>query len=79
MDLPNSTPTNYKKTQKNYEKCLEDPSQVLHEVDIFGLVFEMRSQTKEDLWCTMSMRSEQCECANTQSRCKHMLALKKDC
>ena len=28
---------------------------------IFGLVFEMQSQTKEDLWYTLSMRSEQCD------------------
>ena len=46
-------------------------------MDIFGLVFEMQSQTKERVRYTMSMRSEQCDCANTQSRCKHMFALKK--
>ena len=65
------------KAQKIFEKYLEYPSQVLREVDIFGLIFEMRSQTKEDLWYAVSMRSEQCDCVDTQSRCKHMSALRK--
>ncbi len=56
---------------------MEYPYRVLREVDIFNLVFEMQSQTKEGLWYTMSMGSEQYDCADTQSRCKHMLALKK--
>ena len=76
VNLPNITPQ-LRKAQKIFVKDLEDPSQVLREVDIFGLVVEMRPQTKEDLWYTMSMGFEQCDCADTQSRCKHMLALKK--
>ena len=65
------------KTQHIFEKYLENSNEVLREVDIFGLIFEMQSQTKEDVWYTMSMGSEQCDCGDTQSRCKHMLALKK--
>ena len=65
------------KAQHIFEKYLKDPNEVLREVDIFGLVFEMQSQMKEGVWYTVSMGSEQCDCADTQSRCKHMLALKK--
>ena len=46
-------------------------------MDIFGIIFEMRSRTKENLCYKVSMGSEQCDCADTQSRCKHILALKK--
>jgi hypothetical protein len=53
---------------------LEDPYEVLREVE---LVFEMRSQMKEGLWYTVSMGSEQCDCADAQPKCKHILALKK--
>jgi hypothetical protein len=38
------------KNLKIFEKDLEDPFQVLRKVDIFGLVFEMRSPTNEELW-----------------------------
>jgi hypothetical protein len=37
----------------------------------------MLSQTKEGVWYKISMGSEQCDCVDTQSRCKHMSALKK--
>ena len=65
------------KTQQKYEEYLEDPYGVFCDVDIFCLVFEMQSQTKEGLWYTMCLGSEQCDCADTQSRCKHKLILKK--
>ena len=65
------------KTQHIFEKYLECPYKVLYEVNIFGLVFEMQSQTNKYLWYIMSMESKQCDCAGTQSKCKHMLALKK--
>lgn len=56
---------------------MEDPSQVLHEVGLFGLVLEMQSRSKLNVWHTMYVGFEQYDCANSQSRCKHMLALKK--
>jgi hypothetical protein len=40
------------KAQHFFEKYLEDPYEVLCEVDIFGLVFKMQSQTKEGLYGT---------------------------
>jgi hypothetical protein len=65
------------KAQHIFEKYVENPNEVFREVDIFGLIFEMESQTKEGVWYTVSMGSKQCDCADTQSKCKHMLALKK--
>jgi len=54
------------KAQKFFKKYLKNPFQVFYEVDIFGLVCEMQSQTKEDLWYTMSMGFEQCDCVDIQ-------------
>ena len=60
-------PNKRQKNQKIFEKYLEDPSQVLREVDIFGIIFETWSQMKEDLWYTMSTESKQFDCVDTQS------------
>jgi hypothetical protein len=66
--LRGSTKSHTNKLQKAqyiFEKYLENPNEVLRKVDIFGLIFEMQSQTKEGVWYTVSMGSEQCDCADT--------------